>query len=141
MALIYNPKRWDVLMCDFNTGFVFPEMIKERLVVIISEQLKGELPLCRVVPLSGTEPPVIRPFHYKMHSHSLPDPFKNSDMWAKCDMICTVALHRLSRVKIGKNRTTGERIYSAAHAIPEDIQGVKKAILHALKMDTLTQYL
>jgi len=141
MAIDFYPQRWDVLMCDFNTGFVFPEMVKERLVVVVSEQLKDELPLCRVIPLSGTEPPKIKPYHHKMDMLSIPQPFQNNDRWAKCDMIYAVSLERLSRVKIGKNRTTGKRIYATARAIPDDIQALRKCMLHALKLSSLTQYL
>ena len=141
MAIDFYPQRWDVLMCDFNTGFKFPEMVKERLVVIVSERLKDELPLCRVVPLSGTEPPLNKSYHHKMNRLSLPTPYQNNDRWAKCDMIYTVSLERLFRVKIGQNRATGKRIYSTARAVLEDIQALKKCILYALKMGDLTQYL
>ena len=72
-------------MCDFTTGFKFPEMVKERPVVVISEQLKDDLPVCRVIPLSTTRPPEVRAYHHKMEKASLPSSLEQEDeVWAKC---------------------------------------------------------
>ena len=141
MAITFQPARWSILICDFDTGFKEPEMVKRLLVIVVSEVTKGREGLCTVVPLSATEPEVLRPFHHQMNPYSLPDSYRNKIMWAKCDMLYAVGLHRLDRVRLGKKKGTSERIYYNGLAILEDIQGVKKGILHGLRMDTLTQYI
>lgn len=141
MAIQHNPRRWDVLDCNFGECFKSPEMVKKRLVIVIAEPEEGRQGLCTVVPLSATEPEEIRPFHHEMSPYSLPDPYRNKTMWAKCDMVYTVGFHRLDRVKIGKNRKTGKRIYHTNQIILADIQGVTKAILHGLKLDRLTPHI
>lgn len=52
---LYFPKQSHVLKCDFK-GFVAPEMIKVRPVVIISPSSRHGVRLCTVVPLSTTPP-------------------------------------------------------------------------------------
>ena len=54
MALKYPPKVGTLWICDFNTGFKPPEMIKRRPVVVISPRRSTEL--CTIVPLSTTVP-------------------------------------------------------------------------------------
>jgi uncharacterized protein YifN (PemK superfamily) len=57
-----------------------------------------------------------------MNPLSLPDPFRNKTMWAKCDMIYTVSIKRLDRFKLGKDKKTGKRLYHSGKIILEDIQ-------------------
>ena len=51
----------------------------------------------RVVPLSTTNPIPIEPFHHLMDPRSLPGGLAQNDTWAKCDMLNTVSVDRLSR--------------------------------------------
>ncbi|OGT77134.1 MAG: hypothetical protein A3I13_04645 [Gammaproteobacteria bacterium RIFCSPLOWO2_02_FULL_47_50] len=141
MAITFHPNRWSILDCDFNTGFREPEMVKKRLVVVVSEAGEGRQCLCTVIPISATEPEVLMPFHHEMNPMSFPDSYRNKRHWAKCDMIYTVGYHRLDRVKLGRDRNTGKRLYYSGSAILQDIQGIRKAMLHGLKLDTLTQHL
>jgi mRNA interferase MazF len=140
MALRFHPRRWMVLMCDFKTGFVEPEMTKARPVVVISEELKGRPGLCTVVPLSTTTPDPIRPYHLILHRNSLPRPMWGKTIWAKCDMLATVSLARLDCIKIGRAQD-GKRIYSTTCVIPNDVRKIKKAVLHALSLDFLAGHL
>jgi mRNA interferase MazF len=44
-----------ILICDFSSGFVEPEMVKVRPVVVISPKPRKSIhSLCTVVPLSTT---------------------------------------------------------------------------------------
>lgn len=66
MALTFHPKPGMALMCDFNTGFVAPEMIKKRPVVVVSPRPRRSNQLCTIVPLSTTRPDPVEPYHHCM---------------------------------------------------------------------------
>ncbi len=135
MAIEFHPSLGAVLMCDYR-GFKPPEMVKKRLVVVISRKHRD---LATVVPLSGTEPDPLEKCHHAMHDASLPQPFRGGQMWAKCDLITTVAFHRLDRVRIGKHPTTGKRMYSTKPVRPEDLAAIQEAVLHVLGLSGLTK--
>ena len=94
MALQFPPRLGTLWMCDFDTGFKAPEMTKVRPVVVVSPKRST---LCTIVPLSTTEPVPVEPFHHLMDRRSLPAKLATKDTWAKCDMLYTVSLARLSR--------------------------------------------
>ena len=54
MALAFQPRPGTVVMCDF-AGYVLPEMVKVRPVVVIARNRKNRQ-LVTVVPLSTTAP-------------------------------------------------------------------------------------
>ena len=139
--ITYHPKRWEMLFCDFSDGFKPPEMVKNRLVIVVVAEQKHNPGLCTVIPISATEPTPLKPYHHEMDSLSLPDNFRNKRMWAKCDMINTVSTSRLRKARLGRNRKTGKRIYYSGTAVFVDIQGVTRAMLHALKLERLTKHL
>lgn len=101
MALTFQPKPKTVVMCDF-AGFIVPEMVKVRPVVILSKH-KHNRHLVTIVPLSTTEPTKLEDHHHELSTNPLPDK-PHASCWAKCDMIYTVALARLDRYQIGKNQ-------------------------------------
>ena len=111
MAITFHPTRWSILECDFNTGFREPEMIKKRLVIVVSESGEGRQGLCTVIPISSTPPDPIMSFHHEMDSMSIPASYRNKRHWAKCDMIYTVGYERLDRIKAGRDRNTNKRQY------------------------------
>lgn len=123
-------------MCDFNTGFRVPEMVKKQLVVVISRKHRE---LATVIPLSGTEPQPLEKCHREMRDVSLPLKYRGSRMWAKCDMVTTVAFARLDRVRQGKHPTTGKRMYSAKPVCHEDLTAIQEAVLHVLGLSHLTK--
>ena len=85
--LTFHPKPGTLLICDFDTGFKAPEMIKKRPVVVISPRRRGSVAqLCTVVPLSTTAPDPVERFHHRMNPKSLPVLLRSQDTWAKCDM-------------------------------------------------------
>jgi mRNA interferase MazF len=93
MALKYHPKPGEILLCNYNTGFIVPEMTKLRPVVIISPRLRKRDDLVAVVPLSTTRPDPIELHHCEINLKTvLPSPYEAPTMWAKCDMLETPQL-------------------------------------------------
>ncbi|MCT8764470.1 type II toxin-antitoxin system PemK/MazF family toxin [Glaesserella parasuis] len=125
MALKYQPKEKAVVMCDFS-GFIAPEMVKTRPVVVISKHKKNS-ELVTIVPLSTTKLEPLEPYHYPMPNNPLPDK-SNIQCWAKCDMVYTVSLSRLDRYKLKK------REYVVPVIDDEDFANIKKAVAKALKL-------
>ena len=120
-----------VLICDFNTGFKAPEMIKRRPVVVISSRPLRSNQLCTIVPLSTTVPNPVEPFHHRMDPRSLPGKLIRKVTWAKCDMLATVSLERLDRAMIGKE-PGGKRIYVADRVIADDLEAIRRGVMMAL---------
>ncbi len=140
MSLTFHPKPGMVLMCDFNTGFIAPEMIKKRPVVVISPRPRRSNQLCTIVPLSTTRPVPVEAHHHPMDPRSLPGKFAGNETWAKCDMLATVSLERLDRVLVGKDRN-GKRLYVAQHVILEDLLAIQRGVLSAIGLADLTKHL
>lgn len=129
MALQFHPKRGQVLYCDFTTGFIEPEMVKVRPVVVLS---RTNQQVCTIVPLSGTEPNPLREYHWQVSPESLPPHLAaKGTWWAKCDMITTVAFARLDRVRDGKD-ANGKRLYSHKCISAADLRAIHNCILFAL---------
>lgn len=141
MALTFHPQQGMILMCDFSTGFKPPEMTKCRPVVIISPKPNRKRQLCIVVSLSTTPPIPLEPIHHQMDPESLPGNLALATTWAKCDMIATVSLDRLDRVKLGKDTTTGKRLYVSHTVTKDDLNAIQKAVLHAIGLSRLTKLL
>lgn len=121
MPLPYQPKESTVLICDFN-GFIAPEMVKSRPVVILRKH-KHNSRLVTVVPLSTTPPSDPGPHHVLLPCFP---PKANQNCWAKCDMIYTVSLDRLDRI-MTRDRS-GKRIYQAPLMDAADFEAVKAAV-------------
>ncbi len=132
MPLRFHPKRGQVLMCDFSTGFKAPEMVKNRPVVVLSNRHRE---LATVVPISTTEPRPIEACHHELDDASMPLPLRGKPHWAKCDMVTTVGLWRLDRVR-AKNRhpTTGKRMYFTQAVKQKDLEAIMNAVLSVLGM-------
>jgi mRNA interferase MazF len=130
--LTYYPRIGEVLLCNYNTGFIVPEMVKLRPIVIVSPRLRRREGLVALVPLSTSEPDVVMDYHAELIlAHPLPPPFNSSTMWAKCDMTSTLALCRLDRFKEAK-RDGQQRQYRTGQLSTEQIVVVRKGILHGL---------
>ena len=128
MALRFPPRTGTVWMCDFNTGFKVPEMIKVRPVVVVSPRSKQMTKLCTIVPLSSTAPVPVEPFHHRMDPRSLPGKLGTKETWAKCDMLYTVSLERLSRAtKRGETATL--------RVLDEDLDAIRECVMVALGLD------
>lgn len=129
MALMYHPKAGAILVCDYCTGFVPPEMVKARPVVVVSPRLRHRNDLCTVVPLSTTAPDPVEDYHCSiMLPRPLPKPFDTLPMWAKCDMLSTVSFKRLNLISIGR------RQYITPAVGDNNLEQIKRCILYALGM-------
>lgn len=126
MPIAFAPSTGMVLICDFATGFQAPEMVKVRPVVIVSprRRMGG---VCTVVPLSSNAPDIVMPWHHQLSAGAYPP--ARGPMWAKCDMIATVACHRLDRVKV---KTAGKRTYHTFQLPEADMAAICKAVLAGL---------
>jgi uncharacterized protein YifN (PemK superfamily) len=125
MSLSFQPKPRSVVMCDF-VGFIQPEMVKVRPVVILSRH-KHNRNLVTVVPLSTTEPTKMEDHHHELSTNPLPDK-PHTSCWAKCDMVATVSLVRLDRYQIGRNQ----------YVVPEvsaiDFEAIRAGVASALHL-------
>lgn len=140
MAINYHPEIGTILVCDFH-GFVIPEMLKRRPVIVVSPRLRNRDKLCTVVPLSTTEPGQIMPFHYKLIlDNPLPPPYDSEFHWVKCDMLATVSFNRLDLPRRGKDHK-GTRQYITKTIDKIDLYNIRKCILHALNLCHLTEHL
>lgn len=129
MPINFHPKIGTVLICDFDTGFRPPEMVKKRPVVVVS---RSHSQLVTIVPLSTVEPIPFEKYHHEMEADSLPHPLCLKRSWAKCDLVSTVAFWRLDRVKAGKDPASGKRIYVSHVVSAKDLKAIQQAILHVL---------
>ncbi|WP_048330253.1 type II toxin-antitoxin system PemK/MazF family toxin [Stutzerimonas stutzeri] len=121
MPLYYHPKQGDVLLCDFTRGFVAPEMVKVRKVIVISPAATHVRKLCTVVPISSTPPEIEQDWHYILRTNPLPSD-GYLQLWAKCDMLYTVSFDRLD--KLHKKTRRGGREYFVPRLTDEDLAGV-----------------
>lgn len=125
MTLLYQPKEGSVLICDFR-GYEVPEIIKIRPVIVIRRHRTNRL-LVTVVPLSTTPPQTVLAHHLQRESHLQG---ANPVCWAKCDIVATVSLGRLDRIK-SKDRH-GKRTYKIDELSSEQFLAVKAAVRGAL---------
>jgi uncharacterized protein YifN (PemK superfamily) len=141
MTITFHPTPGAILVCCYDPGFKEPEMVKTRLCVVITPRLRRREGLCTVVPLSTTEPQHVEDYHYRMElERSPPKPWEGTVKWAKCDMLATVAYHRLTPIGVGRS-PDGTRKYIYPHATPEQIKEIRKSVLCALTLRELTQHL
>jgi uncharacterized protein YifN (PemK superfamily) len=127
MGITFHPKPGQVLFCDF-TGYVFPEIVKTRPVVVISPAHLVRPGLVTVVPLSTTEPDPVQAYHYKLQGNPVPGSTA-TETWAKCDLFATVSLQRLDRVKVARGD------YRTGAVSMEQVKAIRRACLVALGVD------
>ena len=133
MPLNFCPDPGTLLICDFSTGFKAPEMIKKRPVVVISRRRRrAAMKLCTVVPLSTAVPDPVELFHHCMDPASVPVELGTRESWAKCDMLYTVSLERLDRVRVKRG---GRRIYVAPQVLDADLAAIRQKVVIALGLD------
>lgn len=131
MALKFFPEQGAILICDFR-GFMEPEMIKRRPVVVISPKRKHGSRLCTVVPLSASSPRPVEKWHVRMEMEPLlPDPYDQRVCWAKCDMIYQVSFERLTVPFFGK-LSDGSRMYYQLPVSSEKLLEIQRSVACAL---------
>lgn len=140
MAIKFHPELGTILICDFK-GYVKPEMVKRRPVIVVSPRIRARADLCTVIPLSTTEPRPKCGYHLKITlDQPLPDPYSETVMWAKADMICAVSHSRLSLPCIGKD-ASGNRVYDQRKLPAEVMKELTGCILTGIGLAGLTQHL
>ncbi len=141
MSIRYPPAPGTLVLCNYDTGFRPPEMIKRRPALIVSPRLPSRDGLCAVVPLSTTAPNKVMAYHCCIELETaLPPPWTATTVWAKGDMIATVGLNRLDLFRTGRDQY-GNRKYLQPKLTPEQFLGVRAAILHGLGLGALTKAL
>ncbi len=108
------------MLCDFTRGFVAPEMLKVRKVIVISPNATNRRRLCTVVPISSTAPEHEENWHHLLRKNPL-----ESDgyiqLWVKCDMIYTVSFERLDKLH---KKTRKGREYFVPRLTDDDLRCV-----------------
>ena len=127
MSIAFIPKPGYVLMCDF-TGYVAPEIIKVRPVVIVSPAHLTRPGLVSIVPLSTTPPNPVEPYHYRLNGNPIPGS-SEVEVWAKCDMLATVRLERLDRIKVGRGN------YQTANISMDQVRAIRRCVILSLGFD------
>lgn len=127
MAITFFPKAGNVLMCDFR-GYIEPEMIKTRPVVVISPNHLNRPGLVTIVPLSTTPPNPVEPYHYRLTGN--PVPGSNAvEIWAKCDMTATVCTGRLDRKKVGRGN------FQVGYVSMEQVRAIRRCAALSFGVD------
>jgi len=124
--LRFQPRPRAVVMCNFS-GFVVPEMVKIRPVVVLAKNRENHK-LVTVIPLSTTEPHKIESHHHELSVNPLPDN-PHVSCWAKCDMVYTVSIDRLDRYRLGANH------YVVPEISIEDFTEIRCGVVSALGLD------
>ena len=114
-----------VLICDYSTGFMPPEMVKKRRVVVISPYQFNKRGICGVVPLSTTVPNIIEVFHHKISAGKYRFLSMEKDTWVKADMLATLSLARFDRIRMGHS-------FLAPSLNNDDFQCIKKCVQNYL---------
>jgi len=130
MSILFIPRQGMVLMCDFDTGFVPPEITKVRHVIVVSPRHRRNSGSCLVVPLSTVAPQPVEPFHYRIPANTYSFFRKNADVWAKADLFSHVSFGRLDRVLDGGK-------YCSPMLNRSDLEGVQHAVWEALGRPTV----
>lgn len=127
MPIAFHPHPGTILICDFSTGFQPPEMVKVRPVIVLSPRRRTS-ELVTIVPLSSTAPALRMPWHLELPVGAYPP--ARGPVWAKCDVVVTVALRRLDRVR--SRGPEGQRIYTAPALTPATFAAVQACVRVAL---------
>ena len=126
VPLTFHPSRGTIVICDFSEGFRPHEMVMIRPVVVISPRRRTSH-LVTVVPLSSVPPAPPEPWHYCLPPGAYPS--ARGEIWAKCDVVMTVGLARLDRVKV---RIGGQRVYQAFELHESDLAAILACVKAAL---------
>ncbi|TVR06488.1 MAG: type II toxin-antitoxin system PemK/MazF family toxin [Salinarimonadaceae bacterium] len=141
MAIKNHPVQGSIVTVDFSEGFRPPEMVKLRLAVVLSPNMRARPGLCTVVPLSLTPPERETPFAKLLKvPFELPKRWGDQERWIKGDMINAVGFHRIDLLRLGKSKE-GKRLYQTSALPPEAFNLVKRCVLHGLGLSSLTKHL
>lgn len=133
MPLSYYPPAGEVVLCRYPQDVISPEIGKTRPVVVVGPRLRRRGGLATIVPLSTTGPNPVEPYHVLIRlPQPLPAPFDSPDMWAKCDLLSSVALDRLDRFKVKGSRHGGPRRFTTGRVSAEQLVALRAAVIQGL---------
>ena len=141
MPIQFHPRPGQILMCNFD-GFIEPEMVKKRPVLVVSA-IKTRADLVTVVALSTTPPEPIQNYHMAINRNSMPQTgfFQESDTWVKGDMVYTLCFQRLDLIVLGKRRSDGKRQYHTQRLGRDVMRSVYGCILNGLGIGGVATHL
>ncbi|MDR3449503.1 MAG: type II toxin-antitoxin system PemK/MazF family toxin [Alphaproteobacteria bacterium] len=135
MPIQYPVAAGSILLCDYNTGFREPEMVKRRPVIVVCRHLPHRGSLCTVVPLSTTPPRIEVPYVHKIVlEKAISQAFAETEMWAKIDMMATVAFNRLDMFRTSRDQT-GKRRYFVPKITAQELQAIRAGIAYVCGID------
>lgn len=139
LPIKYHPQHGSIVCVRFEPGFTEPEMVKNRLCIVLSRAMGGRDKLVTVVPLSQTKPTHIKPYHMPLViPFTLPDRWGDHERWVKGDMIYSVGFHRVELLRLAKDAKG--RAYQQS-PLPDDIlTSIRKCVLHGLGMSSLVKH-
>jgi uncharacterized protein YifN (PemK superfamily) len=127
VAITFHPKADAVLVCDFR-GYIEPEIVKTRPVVVVSPNHVRRPGLVTVIPLSTTAPIDIEAYHYLLRGNPVPGSSATA-VWAKCDLVATVATERLDRKKVGRGH------YAVGFVSLEQVRAMRRCAAMSLGLE------
>ena len=134
MPIPFQPKPRTVVYCDFS-GYIPPEMIKRRPVVVLAAH-KRNAKLVAVVPLSTTRPNPVEEHHFQLLQNPLADS-EMKEVWAKCDMVAVVSTKRLELIPTGRRLSNGQREYVTSKIGQDQFDAIRKGVALALGLTSL----
>lgn len=143
MALLFHPKPGMILECDFTTGFVAPEMVKRRPVIVVSPALAGRDRLATVIAISSKRPPTEQDYHFLLPKNALPQLgiFQAHESWVKGDMVYTASFDRLNLYLLNKRGPNGKRQYFQNRLGRDNMREVYRCVLNGLGLRGLVPHL
>lgn len=146
MAINFTPKVGQILECNFGEytldtsgkptnapdHHIPPEMIKNRLVVVLNGKVSGSS--CLVVPLSTTHDlqKTHKGWHVEIAEDEIPKLkyFVESIRWAKADMV-----QQVSRLRLNRPRTS--RGHDEIKISTETVDKIQRAVIKAINASSL----
>ncbi len=130
----FHPKQGHYLICNFDHGFVPPEIVKPRPVIVISKSDSHgpHKNLCTVVALSTTPPHPRLPWHWKLSFNPNPNR-SDTPVCVKGDMIYTVSYYRLDKPHIRTHRLG--RTYQNIRIPKSEIEAILNGIANYFGMN------
>jgi uncharacterized protein YifN (PemK superfamily) len=126
MAISYHPDLGEALWCTYSG--IEPEMVKRRIVVVLTPKACQRAGMATVIPISCTHPGIVRPWHVKLGRDPYPKGNK-PELWAKCDMLNVVSFERLSGYHY---RWNGKRKYLKMQVSMDELVSIRQGVLAAL---------
>jgi mRNA interferase MazF len=155
VGLKFHPKLGEIVLCSFPASgrwhhdeALKGEMVKDRLVIVVSRKLAGRANLANVVPISMTPPNPAHPWHVEIPSRCIPSAAaiaRQGARFAKCDMVCTVAIARLSYCnawgRVGAKGPSSTRPREPSRLDIETLRKIRRALASVFEIDpTLFPY-